>query len=258
VDRVLEVMVEAARAGGEVALAHFRRGGEVRLKADGSPVTAADCETEQAIAEILRAAFPEHGFLGEEAGARGPVERRFIVDPIDGTRNFVRRIPLWATLLALEEQGQVTAGVVHQPVTGRLYTARLGQGAFLDGQRLRVSRIASLGDATLVHATLGLLRREGHWEAFLRLVDSTAQQRGFGDFLCYTLVAEGKGDIALAPGVKPWDLAAPRLLVEEAGGRFTDMAGVPTIYAGTALATNGRLHAQALDLIRQGREASRP
>lgn len=247
-------MVEAACAGGEIALAHFRRGGEATLKADGSPVTAADREAEQAIAEILRAAFPGHGFLGEEAGARGPAQRRFIVDPIDGTRNFVRRIPLWATLLALEEQGQVTAGVVHQPVTGTLYTARLGRGAFLDGQRIRVSPVASLGEATLVHATLGVLRREGHWEAFLRLVDSTGLQRGFGDFLCYTLVAEGKGDIALAPGVKPWDLAALKILVEEAGGRFTDMTGVPTIYSGTALATNGRLHDLALDLIRGCRQ----
>ena len=243
-------MVEAARAGGEVALAHLRRGTEATLKPDGSPVTEADRGAEEAIAEVLRAAFPEHGVLGEELGARGPSERRFIVDPIDGTRNFIRGIPLWATLVALEEHGEVTAGVVYQPVTRDLHTARRGQGAFLNGEPLQVSRIAALEEATLIHATLGALRREGHWDAFLRLVDSTRLQRGFGDFLCYTMVAEGKGEIALAPGVKPWDLAAVKILVEEAGGRFTDLAGAFTIYSGTALGTNGRLHDLALAVIR--------
>ena len=243
-------MVEAARAGGEVALAHFRRGTEARLKPDGSPVTQADRGAEEAIAEVLFAACPEHGVLGEELGARGPSARRFIVDPIDGTRNFIRGIPLWATLLALEEHGEVTAGVVYQPVTRDLHTARRGQGAFLNGQRIRVSGVTALEEATLVHTTLGLLRREGYWDAFLRLVDRTGLQRGVGDFLCYTMVAEGKGEIALAPGVKPWDLAAVRVLVEEAGGRFTDLAGAFTIYSGTALGTNGRLHDLVLALIR--------
>ena len=243
-------MVEAARAGGEVALAHCRRGTEATLKPDGSPVTEADRETEEVIARTLGAAFPEHGVLGEELGARGPSERRFIVDPIDGTRNFIRGIPLWATLVALEEHGEVTAGVVYQPVTRDLHTARRGQGAFLNGERLQVSRIAALEEATLIHGTLCALRREGYWDAFLRLVDSTRLQRGFGDFLCYTMVAEGKGEIALAPGVKPWDLAAVKILVEEAGGRFTDLAGALTIYSGTALGTNGRLHDLALALIR--------
>ena len=244
-------MVEAACAGGEVALAHFRRGTEATLKPDGSPVTEADRETEEVIARTLGAAFPEHGVLGEELGARGPSERRFIVDPIDGTRNFIRGIPLWATLVALEEHGEVTAGVVYQPVTRDLHTARRGQGAFLNGQRLQVSRIAALEEATLIHGTLGALRREGYWDAFLRLVDSTRLQRGFGDFLCYTMVAEGKGEIALSPGVKPWDLAAVKILVEEAGGRFTDLDGRPTIYSGTALATNGRLHDAVLALLRR-------
>jgi histidinol-phosphatase len=258
VDRTLEVMVEAARAGGAVALGHFRRGGQARTKPDGSPVTLADSEAEETIARILRAAFPEHGFLGEEAGQSGPAARRFIVDPVDGTRNFVRGIPFWATLVALEEDSQVKAGVVYQPVTGTLHVARRGQGAFRDGRPIRVSSIAAVEEATLLHATLGFLRREGCWEGFLRLVDTTAQQRGFGDFLCFTMVAEGQGDIAIAPGVKPWDLAALLILVEEAGGRLTDMTGAPTIYSGTALATNGLLHQAALDLMRGSRGAGLP
>ncbi|MBI3029296.1 MAG: histidinol phosphate phosphatase [Candidatus Rokubacteria bacterium] len=248
---MLEVAVEAARAGGEVGLKYFRRGVEVTLKPDRSPVTQADREAEQVIVEVLGRAFPEHGFLGEELGARGSKEVRWIVDPIDGTRNFVRGIPIWAVLIALEERGEVTAGVILNPVSGELWTARKGQGAFLGGERLRVSEVSSLERATLIHASLNLIRRSGHWDAFTRLVDATDRQRGFGDFMCYTVVAEGKADVAVeAPDLKPWDLAPVKVLVEEAGGRFTDFAGTPSIYSGTALASNGRLHDAALSLIR--------
>jgi histidinol-phosphatase len=225
---------------------------EARLKPDRSPVTAADREAEAAIVERLRRAFPDHGVLGEELGASGPTRARFIVDPIDGTRNFVRGIPVWATLVALEEAGEITAGVVYQPMTGDLHVARRGQGAYLNGERLRVSDIGRLEEATLVHPTLTLIRQEGLWEGFVRLVDATARQRGFGDFLCSTFVAEGKVEIGLSLGVKIWDVAALRLLVEEAGGRFTDLGGARSLHSGTALATNGRLHEATLRLLREG------
>jgi histidinol-phosphatase len=255
VDRVLEVMSKAARAAGEIALKYFRRGVEVTLKPDRSPVTRADREAEQVCVEILGGAFPDYGFLGEELGTRGSEDVRWIIDPIDGTRNFVRGIPIWAVLIALEEHGEITAGVVLNPVSGDLYTARRGQGAFLGGERLRVSQIEALEQATLVHASLNLLRRGGHWEGFVRLADATDRQRGFGDYLCYAIVAEGKADLALeAPDLKPWDLAPVKLLVEEAGGRFTDFAGVPSIYSGTALASNGRLHDAALALLQRRQE----
>lgn len=251
-DRVLEVMTEAARAAGEIALKYYRRGVEVTLKPDGSPVTRADREAEQVIVEILGGAFPESGFLGEELGERGSKEMRWIMDPIDGTRNFVRGIPIWAVLIALEERGEITAGVIHNPVTGELYTARRGQGAFLGGARLRVSDISSLDRATLIHASVGFLRSSGHWEGFIRLVDATERQRGFGDYMCYTVLAEGKAELAMESDLKPWDVAPVKLMVEEAGGRFTDFAGVPSIYSGTALASNGRLHDAALRLIKGG------
>ena len=256
-DRVLEVMIQAARGAAEIALKYFRRGVEVTFKPDRSPVTRADREAEQVIVEILGRAFPEHGFLGEELGARGLKEVRWIVDPIDGTRNFVRGIPIWAVLIALEERGEITAGVILNPVSGELWTARKGGGAFLGGERLRVSEVSSLDKATLIHASLNLMRRSGHWDSFTRLLDATDRQRGFGDFMCYTVVAEGKAEIAVeAPDLKPWDLAPVRLLVEEAGGRFTDFAGSPSIYSGTALASNGRLHDAALALIRDPKAPS--
>ena len=250
-DRTLEAMVAAARAGGDVAALHFRRGVTPEIKADGSPVSAADTEAERVIVERLRGEFPGHGVLGEESGAAGPSAARFIVDPVDGTRNFVRGIPFWATLLALEEDGVVTAGVVYQPMTGDVHTARRGGGAFLNGQRLAVSSVAALDRAMLVHPSLTIVRGD-LWDGFVRLVDATGRQRGFGDFLCFTTVAEGRVELGLALNVKPWDLAPMRLLVEEAGGRFTDLAGVPTIASERVLASNGRVHDRALALLRGG------
>jgi histidinol-phosphatase len=214
-------------------------------------VTQADREAEQTIVEILRSAFPETGVLGEEFGAQGASERRWIIDPIDGTKNFVRHIPVWATLIGLEDDGEVVAGVIHNPVTGELYTARRGGGAYLNGAPIRVSDVGDLGAAFLIHAGLNILRRGGYWDDFLRLVDATDRQRGFGDYLGYGLVAEGKAEIYAEAGLKPWDLAPCKIIVEEAGGRFTDFDGRPTIYTGTSLVTNGRLHDAVLALLRR-------
>jgi histidinol-phosphatase len=248
-DRALAAAQEAARAAGEVALRYYRTGFEVTLKADATPVTQADRGAEQAIREVLGRAFPDVGFLGEELGAVGDQRRRWIIDPIDGTKNFVRHVPIWATLIALEEAGEVTVGVIHNPVTGELFSARRGGGAWRNGERIRASAVSDLRGATLLHAGLKLLREAGYWDGFVRLVDATDRQRGFGDYLGYTLVAEGKAEIYAECDLKAWDLAPCKVLVEEAGGRFTDFTGVPTIHAGTAFAANGPLHAAALALF---------
>lgn len=249
-ERALAAAVDAARAAGEIALSYYRSGFDVSIKSDRSPVTQADREAEAAVVEILTRACPEHGILGEEHGSRGNQESRWIVDPIDGTRNFVRHIPIWATLIALEERGELTVGVIHVPATGELYTARRGAGAWRNGERISVSKIDAMSEAFFIHAGLGLVRRQGWWDGFARLIDATDRQRGFGDFIGYTLVAEGKGEIYAELDLKPWDLAAPKIVVEEAGGRFTDFEGRPTIYSGTAIATNGRLHDAAVALLR--------
>jgi histidinol-phosphatase len=253
---VLEAMIGAARAAGEVALRYYRGGFDVVIKADQTPVTQADREAEQLIVERLARAFPDCGFLGEEFGDSGARDRRFIIDPIDGTKNFVRGIPVWATLLALEEGGEVTAGVVHNPALGEMFWARRGGGAFRNGERVTVSSIAQLAEAQLVHSALRPLRKAGYWEGFARLVDATERQRGFGDYMGYTLVAEGKAEIYAeiyveASGLKPWDLAPCKILVEEAGGVFTDLQGRATIYTDSALASNGHLHEAALRLLRE-------
>jgi histidinol-phosphatase len=248
-DRTLEAALDAARVAGQIALRYFRSDVRVMRKADQTPVTQADQEAEAAIVDRLRPAFPDVGFLGEEFGAQGSQSRRWIVDPIDGTKNFVRGIPYWATLIALEEEGDVTLGVVHSPATGELYWARRGQGAWVDGVALRVSPVDRLADAMLVHSSLNLLRPlDGGrcWDGFVRLVERTDRQRGFGDYFGYTFVLRGQAEVMLEADVKPWDVAPFKVLFEEAGGRFTDFAGQPTIYSGTALASNGRLHADLL------------
>ena len=244
-------MVEAARAGGAMALEHYRRGVSVSLKADRSPVTEADRAAEAAVLDVLRARCPDHGALGEELGESGPRERRFIVDPIDGTRNFVRRIPTWAVLIGLEEDGQVIAGVVYQPVARVLHTAWRGQGAYRDGERIRVSPVDALERALVVHSSVNFLRRSPYWDGFLRLADRTQVQRGFGDFSAYLWVAEGQGEIALTTTVKAWDVAALKVVVEEAGGRITDLDGRSGIYGTTVFASNGLLHDAAMAAMRR-------
>lgn len=244
--------LEAARAAGEIAMKYYRGGFEVTIKADQTPVTQADQEAEKAIRAILSRATPGFGFLGEEFGQEGSTSHRWIIDPIDGTKNFVRHIPIWAVLIALEEEGQVTTGVVHNPVTGELFWARKGEGAWANGERIRVSPCAAMGDAMLLHSSLNLLKRIGYWDGFVRLVDATSRQRGFGDYYGYCLVAAGKGEIYAEADLKPWDAAPMKILIEEAGGRLTDFEGKPDIYTGSVLATNGLLHDEALRLLRRG------
>ena len=249
--RAHDAAVDAARAAGEIAMRYYRGGFDVTMKADLTPVTQADREAERAITEILGVSFPDCGFLGEEFGAKGPQERRWIVDPIDGTRNFVRKIPIWAVLIALEEAGEVTAGAIYNPVTDEMYSAYRGGGAFLNGARIRVSAITELSQAWFLHAGLGIVRTAGWWEGFARVIDGTLSQRGPGDYLGYALVASGRGEIYAELDLKPWDLAPCKILVEEAGGRFSDFDGRPSIYSGTALVTNGPLHEATLALLRR-------
>ena len=248
-DRALAAAVDAAHAAGTIAMKYYTGGFDVIIKPDDTPVTQADREAEQAIVAMLGRAFPDWGFLGEEFGAKGATVVRWIIDPIDGTKNFVRHIPVWATLLALEADGEVVAGVIHNPVSGELYAARRGGGARLNGRRVTVSDVGDMWSATLLHAGLRLYRKAGVWDGLLRLVDATERQRGFGDYLGYALVAEGKAEMYVEVDLKPWDLAPCKIIVEEAGGRFTDLTGKPTIYSGHALATNGRLHDAALGLL---------
>jgi histidinol-phosphatase len=246
----LEAAIAAARVAGETILSYFRTALQVETKADQSPVTAADRAAERAIVETLRRAFPEYGVLGEEFGAQtGDADARWIIDPIDGTQNFIRGMPYFATLIALEEAGEITVGVIYAPAEDDLLYAVRGQGAFANGERLAVSTVSDLAQATLLHGGLNILRQSGYWEGFTHLVAATRRQRGFGDYFAHTFVCRGQAEVMLEADVKPWDLAPTKVLIEEAGGRFTDFSGVSTIYSGNAVISNGHVHNAVLALL---------
>ncbi len=246
--RWLALLHEIAEQADAIALHHFRaRSLRVDLKADTSPVTEADRAIEAAARAAVRLRHPELGVLGEETGeTAGNADARLIIDPIDGTRNFVRGIPVFATLLAVEEAGTVVAGVVSAPALGRRWHAAHGVGAFCGDRRLAVSPIAQLERAQLFHGSVGGIGEDNPLPTLLTLARRVERTRGFGDFYQHVLVAEGAGEIAVDPVVQPWDIAPLMVLVEEAGGRCTSLAGERTIYGGSLVTTNGTLHEAAL------------
>ena len=230
----LRLALRLADAADAISLPLFGTELAVERKPDLTPVTEADRAVEAELRRVLAEARPEDAILGEEEGRSGTGRRRWLVDPIDGTRNFTRRIPVWATLVALEEDGIVRLGVVSSPALGRRWWAERGSGAFADGTRIRVSAVSEIEDAVLCF---------GLEEGLPELAARAWHVRGFGDFWAHMLVAEGAVDGAFdAVGVSEWDLAAMQVVVEEAGGRFSDYAGEARIDAGTALSSNGLLH----------------
>jgi histidinol-phosphatase len=248
----LELALHLADVADAMTLARFREADlVVETKPDMTPVSDADRAVEQALRERLADVRPQDQVLGEEFGGDHtptPGARRWIVDPIDGTKSYVRGIPVWATLLALEEDGEVVAGVVSAPALGRRWWATRGGGAFgrdhlaAAPRPLRVSGIRDLADAQVCYGGLEEWREAGRLEALVALVARCWRTRGYGDFWSYMLVSEGALEIGLDPQLSLWDAAAPKILVEEAGGRFTDIGGAATADGGSAVATNGLVH----------------
>jgi histidinol-phosphatase len=254
----LNVALELADVADRITLARFRADDlVVETKPDLTPVSEADTAVERAVREMLAEVRPGDSVVGEEYGDSTAPDssRRWIIDPIDGTKSYVRGIPLWATLLALHEHGEATAAVVSAPALQRRWWASAGNGAFVaDGlssepRRLRVSAISTLGDSHLSYADLVDWRGIGRLDAVLELIQSCWRSRSLGDFWAYMLLAEGAIEIGLDPLASLWDLAAPQLIVEEAGGRFTDLGGVRTADGGDAIATNGLVHDAARAIV---------
>lgn len=219
-------------------------------KDDRTEVTEADRRAEELLAELALRHRPDHAFFGEEHGLRGTDGSawRWIVDPIDGTSGFVRGIPVWATLVALTHLDLgVTVGVVSAPALGRRWWAARGEGAFADGRRCRVSDVARIEDAQVCVTFNDGWDAVGRTTNLVGLLQRARRARGFGDFWQHCLVAEGAVDVAIdAIGVRPYDIAAVRLIVEEAGGRFTDRQGEPTHEHDSAISTNGVLHDEVI------------
>ncbi|HLY36601.1 MAG TPA: histidinol-phosphatase [Candidatus Binatia bacterium] len=246
--QLLAVAVEVAREGGRRTLAHFQSGGPVDTKSDGTPVTRADREAEAAMRARIARMFPDHAILGEEEGeSGGRAPWRWIIDPLDGTRTFVRGVPLFGTLVGIERGDDPVVGVIHLPALDETVAAARGEGCTWNGRRCRVSAVARLDDALLVVTEERAARARS--AAYERLATRTAMQRTWADCYGYALVATGRADVALDPAMNVWDCAALLPVIEEAGGRFTDWRGRRTIRGGEAVATNGALHDETLRLL---------
>jgi histidinol-phosphatase len=244
----LATALEAAQAGAEVIRRYYQRNLQVTLKADKSPVTQADVETEQVIRAIIGQRFPTHGFYGEETGQSSlDAEYLWLVDPIDGTKAFVREYPFFSTQIALMHRGRLIAGVSSAPVYGELAYAEIGRGAWLNEQPLKVSDIASIETAAISASNLKTLAGGPRWARFGKLVTRAQRIRGYGDFLHYHLLAAGKIDVVIESDVNILDIAPLVVIVEAAGGRFTDLEGrAPDLQTTSVLATNGKLHETVL------------
>ncbi|NYD65664.1 inositol monophosphatase family protein [Agromyces atrinae] len=261
----LRLALELADLADAISLEHFRaRDLEVSTKPDRSYVTEADLAVERALRDRLADARPGDGIFGEEFGVEGDSRRQWIIDPIDGTANYLRGVPVWASLIALAIDGEVVAGVVSAPAMDRRWWASQGSGAWTTSsvaeagataddsapRRIRVSGVGELGDASLSFQSLAQWDDAGYLDRLLALSRRVWRDRAYGDMWSYMLLAEGLIDITGEFDVKPYDLAAVAIVVEEAGGRFTSVDGEPGPWHGNSLATNGLLHDVALDALR--------
>jgi histidinol-phosphatase len=226
----------------------------IETKDDATPVTDADQATEEAIRRTLERSRPRDAIVGEELGSTGWAHRRWVIDPIDGTKNYLRGVPVWATLIGLMEGNHVVAGVVSAPALGRRWWAAKGTGAWTgkslsSASRCHVSDVDRLGNASLSYSSLNGWEKAGRLDDFLDLMRSCWRTRAYGDFWSYMLLADGAIDLVAEPELALHDMAALVVIVEEAGGQFTDLEGRPGPLGDNAVATNGHLHADVLARI---------
>jgi histidinol-phosphatase len=240
----LQAALDAAEAAAEIIRALYGRGIGVRIKPDQSPVTEADVRSEEAIRAVLSERFPSYGFYGEETGQHDMgAEHIWLVDPVDGTKCFVREVPFFSTQIALVRDGRLVLGVSSAPVYGELAWAEEGSGAFLNGRPIRVSDIKELSKATVSTGNIKSFARSRLWAGFGQLIECTNSTRGYGDFVHYHLLARGALDVVIETDINVLDIGALTVIIKEAGGTVTDLDGHPIdLDTISILATNGALH----------------
>lgn len=249
---MINVAIAAARAAGDLAYTYFKKNLKVSYKADNSPVTIADVEAEKLIRKIITKNFPDHGIIGEELENKNPKAKyQWVIDPIDGTKQFVRGIPFWTTLLALLENDKPIIGISYTAALGEIYTAQKGNGTFLNGKRCHVSKVKDLESAYFSYSSLEYFTKKNKMNGFLKLDRTVKTARGYAESLGYHLLIQGKIDIMLEAKDSLWDLAAPAILIEEAGGKFSDFSGKFSLTSEEAVATNGLLHEQVLKILNE-------
>jgi histidinol-phosphatase len=250
----LKAALDAANAAAEVIRGFYQRNVKIEVKADKTPVTEADVRSEEAIRDLLTRRFPSYGFYGEETGKSAmDAESVWLVDPIDGTKSFVRECPFFSTQIALMRGGRFVLGVSCAPAYDEVAWAERGTGAFLNGKPIRVSAVDKLDAAIVSSGNLKTLAASPAWARFGGLIGSVNRIRGYGDFVHYHLLARAALDVVIESDVNILDIAALTVIVEEAGGRFTNLQGGPVDLATTSvLATNGALHSTILETLRFG------
>jgi len=245
-----------AKKSDEIALKYYRKKVKPRVKANLSPVTIADLKCEDYILSRIKSKYPKHSIYSEERGIKDKSsEFKWYIDPIDGTKNFIRKYPFWGTLIALEYQGEVVAGVISMPALNELIFAAKGMGCFYNDKKAKVSRIDLLRDSYLIHGGIDYILKENYKDNFAELAGSCYYSRGFGDCHGHSFIINGRAEIIVDPHVAPYDVAAIKICAEEAGGVFTDINGNNTIFSGSALVTNGKVHDDVLKILNHNIES---
>ena len=254
-NQALDVAKQIAEVGGRTAMSHYGRDPETKRKSDGTWVTEADWAVEALVRLRLSRAFPDHNLLGEEEGLTGagggpPTDGAptWIIDPIDGTNNYMREIPVWATLIALQIDGRNVLGVCHAPALCESYDAAVGLGARMNGSSIAVSDTADLAEATFLHGGPERFEAKGIEDVYAAIGARAFRTRGFGDFWGHMLVARGAAELMIEAELSTWDVAALEPIVSEAGGRLTNLAGERWSHLDPCVTTNGKLHDAALAL----------
>lgn len=249
---LLQLAISAARAAEPVIMQYYGPNVAHELKGDGSPVTPADRAAEEIIRKTIGARFPDHAFLGEEFGTTGSSDHVWIIDPIDGTKNFMTGIPIFGTQIALMRNDELLLGVSNCPALGELCYGEKGKGAFLNGKQVRVSEVSSLADARISFGGQNYFKKIDREEGMLRLIHGSRRVRGFGDCWAYHLIADGRFEANIESSIKIWDIAAAAAIVEAAGGRATDLDGKPVTRAiRTFIASNGHAHDEIVRMMAQ-------
>lgn len=250
----LNVALKAAKNAEDIITSYYTTDTiSVELKDDHTPVTRADTEAEKAIRETIKQEFPDHGFLGEEYGTQtGTSPYTWIIDPIDATKNYIRKIPIFGTQIALMKDDELILGVSNAPLLNELLYAEKGKGAFLNGKPIQVSNVSKTSGAMICHGGLKWFVEKDLFTGIYNLINQTARSRGFGDFYMYHLLASGRADAVIEAAISIWDIAAITVIVREAGGKVTDSQGQTiTKDTDTLIATNGVLHPKVLNYFNE-------
>jgi histidinol-phosphatase len=255
-DEFLNFSLKTIKKTEKITLKYFCKNLKHKIKKNKTPVTVADIKCENFIIEKINSKYPKHSLLTEETGViDNGSDFKWIIDPLDGTKNYMRKYPFWGTLLALEWEGEVILGVISMPAIGEtIYAVKRG-GCFYNNRKAKVSNIAKLKDSYCLFGSLELIITQLYKNNFLNIISGCSYSRGFGDCHGHSFVINGRAEFMIDPHVAPYDVAATKICVEEAGGMFTDLNGNRNIYTGNALISNGRVHNEVLKMLNDGFES---